>query len=74
MISDLDTDTASAQAIFQSCDGMEGLAAATQPHPANWRAIFLRIYPGLLAAGTIALAATWLSDPYVLSQSVSSAA
>ena len=65
MISDLDTDTASAQAIFQSYDGMEGLAAApTEPQPTKWRAIFLRIYPGLLVAGTIALAATWLSDQY----------
>ena len=65
MISDLDTDTASAQAIFQSYDGMEGLAAApTEPHPTKWRAFFHRIYPGLLVAGTIALAATWLSDQY----------
>jgi uncharacterized integral membrane protein (TIGR00698 family) len=64
MISDLDTDTASAQAIFQSYDGMEGLAAAAEPHPKKWRAIFHRIYPGLLVAGTIALAATWLSDQY----------
>jgi uncharacterized integral membrane protein (TIGR00698 family) len=66
MISDLDTDTASAQAIFQSYDGMEGLAAAAppEPHPTRWRAFFHRIYPGLLAAGTIALAATWLSDQY----------
>lgn len=66
MISDLDTDTASAQAIFQSYDGMEGLAAAApaEPHPTKWRATFFHIYPGLLAAGTIALAATWLSDQY----------
>jgi len=65
MSSDLDTDTASAQAIFQSLDGMEGLtAAAIEPHPADWRAFFHRIYPGLLVAGTIALAATWLSQQY----------
>ncbi len=67
MSSDLDTDTASAHAIFQSYDGMEGLAAiesSAQSHPAEWRAFFHRIYPGLLVAGTIALAATWLSQQY----------
>ena len=56
---DLETDKASAQAIFQSYDGMEGLAAtitSAQPLPTDWRAFFQRIYPGLLVAGTIALA------------------
>jgi uncharacterized integral membrane protein (TIGR00698 family) len=67
MSSDLDTDTASAQAIFQSYDGMEGVAeikSSSQPNPAKWRAFFDRIYPGFLVAGTIALAATWLSQHY----------
>jgi uncharacterized integral membrane protein (TIGR00698 family) len=69
MGSDLDTDTASVQAIFQSYDGMEGLAEGTiessaQPHLTEWRAFFHRIYPGLLVAATIALAATWLSQQY----------
>jgi uncharacterized integral membrane protein (TIGR00698 family) len=67
MGSDLDTDTASAQALFQSYDGMEGLASiksSGQSQPTKWRAIFHQIYPGLLVAGTIALAATWLSQHY----------
>jgi len=67
MISDLDTDAASAQAIFQSYDGMEGLAGAIhmpQPRPSNRRAFVRLIYPGLLVAATIALAATWLADHY----------
>lgn len=69
MSTDLDTDTATAQAIFRSYDGMEGLAADTialpaLPRPAGWRAFFFQIYPGLLVAATIALAATWLSQQY----------
>jgi uncharacterized integral membrane protein (TIGR00698 family) len=67
MNSDLDTDKESAQAIFQSYDGMEGVVAIESPslpQPAEWRAFFHRIYPGLLVAGTIALAATWLSQHY----------
>jgi len=71
---DLDTDTTSAQRIFESYDGMEGLAgdraapatsaAASPSRLARGRAVFVRIYPGLLAAGTVALAATWLSQQY----------
>ena len=71
---DLDTDTASAQALFQSYDGMEGLAGQTAVGTAaapaapsrlsRGQAVFVRIYPGLLAAGTVALAATWLSQQY----------
>jgi len=74
MSTDLDTDTASAQRIFDSYDGMEGLAgdptapvAAAPAGPSRltrWRAVFVRVYPGLLAAGTVALAATWLSQQY----------
>ena len=69
MSSDLDTDTDSAHQIFQSYDGMEGLAAGTseasaQPHRTKWRAFFHRTYPGLLVAATIALAATWLAQQY----------
>jgi uncharacterized integral membrane protein (TIGR00698 family) len=69
MNSDLDTDTASAHKIFQSYDGMEGVAAGpieapVQPHFAEWRAFFHRTYPGLLVAATIALAATWLAQQY----------
>jgi uncharacterized integral membrane protein (TIGR00698 family) len=62
---DIDSDTASVKAMFQSYDGMEGLTGALQqPGPAHWRAFVRRVYPGLLVAATIALAATWLSDQY----------
>jgi len=74
MSTDLDTDAASAHRIFESYDGMEGLAgdqAATNAAPAagasrlgRWRSIFIRVYPGMLVAATIALAATWLSQQY----------
>jgi uncharacterized integral membrane protein (TIGR00698 family) len=69
MNSDLEPDAASAQAIFMSYDGMEGLAAdaipsSLQPRPRDWRATLRLVYPGLLVAATIALAATWLSDQY----------
>ncbi len=66
---DLDTDAATAHAIFQSYDGMEGLAVPaiaprTQLRLAGWRAYVIQIYPGVLVAATIALAATWLSQQY----------
>ncbi|WP_374544633.1 YeiH family protein [Rhodoblastus sp.] len=68
MSSDLDTDTASVHAIFQSYDGMEGLAAGSSApaltQSGKWQAFFQRTYPGLLVAATIALAATWLSQQY----------
>jgi len=74
MSTDLDTDTTSAQRIFESYDGMEGLAGKEGPTTAaaptgpsrltRWRAVFIRVYPGMLAAGTVALAATWLSQQY----------
>jgi hypothetical protein len=65
--SGLETDTASAQAIFQSCDGMEGLAAiesSAQPQRPRLGAFFHRIDPRLLVAGALASAATWLSQHY----------
>jgi uncharacterized integral membrane protein (TIGR00698 family) len=69
MNSVLDIDTASAHEIFQSSDGMQGLTTApikssALPHPTQWSAFFHRIYPGLLVAATIALAATWLAQHY----------
>jgi uncharacterized integral membrane protein (TIGR00698 family) len=69
MTTDLDTDAAAARALFQSYDGMEGLPQVAVPvAPASrterWRAVFLRVYPGLLAAATIALAASWLAQHY----------
>ena len=68
-ISDLDTDEASAHALFQSYAGMEGVPHGTLPEPAlsplqTWRTTFIRIYPGLIATATVALAATWLSQRY----------
>ena len=69
MSTDLDTDAASARALFASYDGMEGLGRTELPGPATdrrtaWRALFMRAYPGLLVAATIALAATWLAQHY----------
>ena len=69
MSTDLDTDTAAAQALFQSYDGMEGLGgppSAVRPASAADRAqdILRRVYPGFAVAATIALAATWLSQQY----------
>jgi uncharacterized integral membrane protein (TIGR00698 family) len=61
-----DTDAASVRALFQSYDGMEGVAVpAPEKHAAaRWGEWARAIYPGLLIAGTIALAATWLSQHY----------
>lgn len=69
MNSVLDIDTASAHEIFQSSDGMQGLTtgpikSSALPHPTQWSALFHRIYPGLLVAATIALAAAWLAQHY----------
>ncbi len=68
MSTDLDTDAAAAHALFQSYAGMEGLAPPEPPPAATrvqrWATTGRRIYPGLIAAGTVALAATWLSQHY----------
>ncbi len=68
MISDLDTDTAAARELFQSFDGMEGLPTPAPTRvasrPDRWRSTAQAVYPGLLAAVTIALAATWMSQNY----------
>ena len=65
MDSDFDTDSASAQALYQSYDGMEGLVIAAPAPPArDWRASFARTYPGVLVAGVIALASSWLAQHY----------
>ena len=69
MHSDLDTDTAAARALFQSLEGMEGLSRA-EPQIAAAKARFpgqatlIKLYPGVLVAVTIALAASWLSQHY----------
>ena len=66
MTSDLETDSEAAHELFQSYDAMEGLhpIAATPGPPATWRDFVWRVYPGLLTAATIALAATWLAQHY----------
>src|SRR5204862_7445571 len=64
--SDYQPDAVAAQGLFRSLEAMEGLADA----PATPRArVSIKdrlkaIYPGLLVALTIALAATWLSQHY----------
>ena len=66
MASDLDTDTAQAQAMFRSFDGMEGVPDVAQAPPRKRTLIETAkvVYPGVLVALTIALAATWLSQHY----------
>ena len=62
-------DTLAEHRRFESLAGMEGLYdAALAPVAASrgerWRASARAIYPGLLAAATAGLAATWLSQHY----------
>src|SRR5947209_3427360 len=69
MATDLDTDAASAHALFLSYDGMEGVPAYVAPASTasaaqRWRATLTRAWPGFLVAATIAVAATWLSQHY----------
>ena len=55
---------------FESLDSMEGLLAPSAPAAPSWLAWLPRadllqaLYPGVLAAGIIGLAATWLSQTY----------
>jgi uncharacterized integral membrane protein (TIGR00698 family) len=67
MRSDFETDDASAHTLFQSYDAMEGVVAVSAPTvkaAAGWRARIVDVYPGLLIAFTIGLAAAWLSQHY----------
>jgi uncharacterized integral membrane protein (TIGR00698 family) len=70
MPSDVTTDAAAAHQLFHSLDAMEGLQGPAPPQAATgaaaWPATRLAraVWPGLLAAGTIALASTWLSQRY----------
>jgi uncharacterized integral membrane protein (TIGR00698 family) len=66
MASDLDTDTAQAHAMFRSFDGMEGVPdiALAPPRKRSLIETARVVYPGVLVAITIALAATWLSQHY----------
>jgi uncharacterized integral membrane protein (TIGR00698 family) len=66
MIRDIDTDAAAAHEMFQSFDGMEGLPV-TRPAPRrrlNVETVVRSIYPGVLVAVTIGLAADWLAGHY----------
>jgi uncharacterized membrane protein YadS len=55
---------------FASLDSMEGVAAIEPSAPSGWLASLPRgklihaVYPGLLAAGTIAIASDWLAQHY----------
>ena len=64
MASDIQTDTGYAQGLFRSLEAMEGVAPVAAPPRTGLRAVLVRIYPGVLVALTIALAATWLSQHY----------
>src|SRR4051812_19540697 len=66
MASDVQTDEQAAHGLFESWGGMEGLPPELSAAPPKTRAIAVAnaAYPGLLAAGTVALAATWLSQHY----------
>jgi uncharacterized integral membrane protein (TIGR00698 family) len=66
MIRDIDTDAAAAHEMFQSYGGMEGLpeAAAPAARRLDARAFLRSVYPGLLVALTIGLAADWLAGHY----------
>lgn len=65
---DTNTDEEAAHQIFASLGGMEGLRhpAPAPPAPAGLPGMktLRAIYPGLLVAGVIGLAATWLSTHY----------
>ncbi|MBS0359983.1 MAG: putative sulfate exporter family transporter, partial [Proteobacteria bacterium] len=66
MIRDLDTDADAAHEMFQSFGGMEGLDT---PLPAARRQLSIEtfarsVYPGVLVALTIGLAADWLAGHY----------
>ena len=66
VIRDIDTDAAAAHEMFQSFEGMEGLPVSV---PAARRQLSIEafarsVYPGVLVAVTIALAADWLASHY----------
>jgi uncharacterized integral membrane protein (TIGR00698 family) len=66
MVRDIDTDAAAAHEMFQSYGGMEGLPEAPAPARARLdpQAFVRSVYPGLLVALTIGLAADWLAGHY----------
>jgi uncharacterized integral membrane protein (TIGR00698 family) len=62
MATDVQTDEQAAHGLFQSWEGMEGLPPTAPPRRAV--DVVRAVYPGVLVALTIALAATWLSQHY----------
>jgi len=66
MASDIDTDEAAAHRMFRSFDGMEGLPEVTASPRGQvpGQALVRKVYAGVLAAATIALAASWLAQHY----------
>ena len=67
-MTDFDTDTAAAHRMFRSFDGMEGLPevdlAPARAGAFPGQALILKVWPGVLAAATVALAASWLAQHY----------
>ena len=66
IIRDIDTDADAAHEMFQSFEGMEGLET---PAPSTRRQLSIEtfarsVYPGILVALTIGLAADWLAGHY----------
>src|SRR5258708_16253135 len=63
---DIDTDADAAHEMFQSFEGMEGLpvSAPAARRPLSIEAFARSVYPGVLVALTIALAADWLASHY----------
>jgi uncharacterized integral membrane protein (TIGR00698 family) len=66
MASDVSTDEAAAHALFHSLDAMEGLPsrAPVQGRARPWLDLARTVYPGVLAAAIIGVAATWLAQHY----------
>lgn len=66
MATDIDTDEAAAHRIFRSFDGMEGLPDVAPPPRGGLpgQALLAKVYAGVLAAATVALAASWLAQHY----------
>jgi len=65
-IRDIDTDADTAHEMFQSFEGMEGLpvTAPAARQRLSVEAFARRVYPGLLVAITIGLAADWMASHY----------
>ncbi|MBW8815055.1 MAG: putative sulfate exporter family transporter [Caulobacterales bacterium] len=64
MIRDIATDAAAAHEMYASLDGMEGLPPETRARSRTLADVGRAVYPGLIAAGALGLAADWLSGHY----------